>query len=722
MKTYSKLVEGFKTKHAVIVTDAHPFNRGAVEHALKLDGDKHIFVSDPKTPKTDPMSAEDKKTLFSTMYPAHKKSFQVTPPEATTNYHVLDHMANKLSYTHATVVTDPDKHADTEKKLHAQNGKFNVGTDGKRAGYSIKLNVAKHEGKEPNNIDFVHKAAVNNDWQGVNSALPVGQFAPEAVHGLMGKINHTMGKKNAPSPATPQEPGNINDKKDVKEEVELNELNKTTLKSYKSKAIFDLKSTTSRLHSFEPELRSTNPGKDQKTAVKRIKGINAVNRSLLNKEFKEEAHHEVTWTDRDYKKYSKKFIQGELDAPDKSEKEARAFAKNLDSEHAKSKYGTVRSINTEFHEAVENLEELSKDTLGSYIKKAASSAVVAADGRVRAQKSHPEFALKLYDKSLKRQYGVIKATDKLVAKVNESEETEDHEYKTRLNSLPNIRHPDYGNSYKRLVKDLTAAHNRHVEKQNSEMWKNNTSSSRDEKSGQSYVESVAIGSVVLTNDGRTAEVINIGPNYVTLVSEGKTFRKWTSEVTIAEGTHTDTVMEHDQIVIKGYKTKNFTQEVTKQFSEIIKENTDTYAVYNLAVALDNLLGLTEEAVTTNFENCRKNFDRAVKYAARFNVVFEQLSAVEDTLLEHALCENVKFAANDKAKVANIIAATTGVLNEGEPHEIVNRAAQSYAGGNRKLTTEGWKILGSMLNKATEANIQWDKSSLNPSIHRFMGLK
>ena len=95
MKSYSKLLEGFKTKHAIVVTDAHPFNRGAVEHALGIPGEKHIFVSEPKNPRTDPMTAEEKKSMLATMYPAHKSAFKLTPPEIKTNYHVLDHIANK---------------------------------------------------------------------------------------------------------------------------------------------------------------------------------------------------------------------------------------------------------------------------------------------------------------------------------------------------------------------------------------------------------------------------------------------------------------------------------------------------------------------------------------------------------------------------------------------------------------------------------------------------
>jgi hypothetical protein len=64
---------------------------------------------------------------------------------------------------------------------------------------------------------------------------------------------------------------------------QLDELSNDTLKSYKKKAIFDLKSSTSKLNAFEPELRSKNPAKDQKIAQKRVAGINAANRAL-NKE------------------------------------------------------------------------------------------------------------------------------------------------------------------------------------------------------------------------------------------------------------------------------------------------------------------------------------------------------------------------------------------------------------------------------------------------------
>ena len=63
----------------------------------------------------------------------------------------------------------------------------------------------------------------------------------------------------------------------------------------------------------------------------------------------------------------------------------------------------------------------------------------------------------------------------------------------------------------------------------------------------------------------------------------------------------------------------------------------------------------------------------------------------------------------------------GVADQsGKHHEIVNRAAQQFKSGRH--TPEGWKIMGAMLNKASEAGIQWDKNIFHKSIHKVMGLK
>jgi len=55
----------------------------------------------------------------------------------------------------------------------------------------------------------------------------------------------------------------------------------------------------------------------------------------------------VTWQDRNYKSHSRLFKSSELDSPSVVESKARNFAKRLESEDNKKKYGEIRSIKVE---------------------------------------------------------------------------------------------------------------------------------------------------------------------------------------------------------------------------------------------------------------------------------------------------------------------------------------------------------------------------------------
>lgn len=64
------------------------------------------------------------------------------------------------------------------------------------------------------------------------------------------------------------------------EEVELTEVGDDTLKSYKTKALFDVRAANARLSAFEPELKSKNVAKDTHQLVKRSIGVIRANKQL----------------------------------------------------------------------------------------------------------------------------------------------------------------------------------------------------------------------------------------------------------------------------------------------------------------------------------------------------------------------------------------------------------------------------------------------------------
>jgi hypothetical protein len=73
-------------------------------------------------------------------------------------------------------------------------------------------------------------------------------------------------------------------------------------------------------------------------------------------------------------------------------------------------------------------------------------------------------------------------------------------------------------------------------------------------------------------------------------------------------------------------------------------------------------------------------------------------------------QEMKFSPNDKLKVARIIASSLGTVDADEksgPENMVNQALRSVK--NKRLTPEAWKIIGNMLDMATDAGIKYDES-------------
>ena len=232
-----------------------------------------------------------------------------------------------------------------------------------------------------------------------------------------------------------------------------------------------------------------------------------------------------------------------------------------------------------------------------------------------------------------------------------------------------------------------------------------------------------IGESVITSEGVLAEIVSRGPNYVTLVSEGKTFKKWISEVTTTdEKLPGRTQLYKESFIIKGFRTKNFSRPIAEQFSAASKLHEDSYALYNCVVCVDSLLGASRDTITENFNKYKVLFDRAAKYSNKLGIQVEELKQIEDWLLEAAIFEGLKFSVTDKKKIAQLIAMTAGYApTEGQLYtDIVNESAKVMK--NKKVSPEGWKIMGALLNKCTEAGIKWNKDIFSKSTQRFMGLQ
>lgn len=234
-----------------------------------------------------------------------------------------------------------------------------------------------------------------------------------------------------------------------------------------------------------------------------------------------------------------------------------------------------------------------------------------------------------------------------------------------------------------------------------------------------------VGDAVITNDGILAEIISRGPNYVTLISEGRQpFKKWLTDIKSTK----DKPLKRNQIykesfTIKGYKTKNFTRELSETFSEISKKFPDSYALYSCVVCLDSLLEVNDKSLSESFRKNKISFERAQNYLNKINLFLPEMKLIEDTFIEHVIMTEgyVRFSMQDKYKAAKLIAnAVEYVSNSVDPTELINGAVRKIA--NMHFSMAGWQTLGKLINIANDSGIPWNKGLLPKQLAARMNLK
>jgi len=155
--------------------------------------------------------------------------------------------------------------------------------------------------------------------------------------------------------------------------------------------------------------------------------INAVNEALKGGQVKIDKNHNGKIDGQDFKMLRKEEVVDEGNPANKEKKNAAAAAvgaKNKDSQYLTRINPSVADKirgrekmsgnDRKQFEEVEQVDELSKATMGSYIKKSTASAADAARrGGVADAKKAPSFAKSAYKTLAKRTAGIAKATDKL---------------------------------------------------------------------------------------------------------------------------------------------------------------------------------------------------------------------------------------------------------------------------------------------------------------------
>jgi hypothetical protein len=230
-----------------------------------------------------------------------------------------------------------------------------------------------------------------------------------------------------------------------------------------------------------------------------------------------------------------------------------------------------------------------------------------------------------------------------------------------------------------------------------------------------------VGDVVECKDGKTGEIINLGTNYLTLVNEGVTFKRWLTDIsTVSENKIKRDQLYRESFIFKGYKTKTFDRTLSETFQKLTLENDDHYGILNFIKSCDSLNGLTKEISLSDVQNTISLFEQVQRYSNKFNLKIEKLNLVEDWLIEASLLQNLKFTPTDKYKVASLIAVTLNVKPISTlPDVIVNQAAKQARMSN--YSKDGWTMMGKLFNMASSCGIKWDKEIFSPSARRYMVL-
>lgn len=233
---------------------------------------------------------------------------------------------------------------------------------------------------------------------------------------------------------------------------------------------------------------------------------------------------------------------------------------------------------------------------------------------------------------------------------------------------------------------------------------------------ESYIQGdlFKVGDIV-SADGKSAEIINLGTNYVTLVSEGKTFKKWINEVSVIKTPIKHPVSE-DAFSFKGYTTKHFTDDHVAFFASIM-EHKDQFAVLNVIQALDTLLGLSEDF---NFDEANKHYSRAVKYFQKFDLDQTILEAFKDQLFEKALLENKIFVAEGIGYSCAAILKNIYSIESTTPNDIIAEAINILGKKQGYVVSEGWETLGSFV-KLMKANNVCNTDNITTKTKTLMGV-
>ena len=138
---------------------------------------------------------------------------------------------------------------------------------------------------------------------------------------------------------------------------------------------------------------------------------------------------------------------------------------------------------------------------------------------------------------------------------------------------------------------------------------------------------------------------------------------------------------------------------------------------------DELLSEMATLSAENYNKVKTLLERNEKYLTRFDKLSAH-SAYRDALVDqlsmYELDEGLRVSSLDRQRAAQIICDALGCKATGTPEEMVTAAATSMKG--KRFTPEAWKIVGKMLNMATDVGIKWNKGTFAEPTIRAMEIK
>lgn len=141
-----------------------------------------------------------------------------------------------------------------------------------------------------------------------------------------------------------------------------------------------------------------------------------------------------------------------------------------------------------------------------------------------------------------------------------------------------------------------------------------------------------IGEIV-EHKGRTAEIISVGTNYLTLIRDGKTFKTWITEISsLPQETHDSLPKKVDgNLSYKGYLTKNFNNEICDLFIESFSGVNDIYAYYNCIVSCDSILGVKSNALIEYYNKYNIMFEKVSRYLKKIGLSIPRINVIGEAL-------------------------------------------------------------------------------------------